>query len=74
MTRATLVCDGVVTATLEGFPQCSVAWLVQPAPEPFDVSLIDPAMVGQAYAVGFTLVASVWLMGFGIRAVLSLLK
>lgn len=74
MTRATLVCDGVVTATPEGAPQCSVAWLVQPAPEPFDVSLIDPAMVGQAFAVGFALVASVWLIGFGIRTVLSLLK
>lgn len=74
MSRATLVCDGVVTATAEGAPQCSVAWLLQPAPEPFDVSLIDPAMVGAAFAVGFSLVASVWLIGYPIRLILSMIK
>ena len=74
MTRATLVCDGLVTVTPEGAPLCSVAWLVQPAAEPFDVSQIDPVMLGEAFAVGFALVASVWLIAYPIRLILSLLK
>lgn len=70
----TLVCDGAVSASVEGFPTCSVAWLVQPAPEPYDVTLIDPALVGDAFAVGFALVAGVWLIGYPIRLVLSMFK
>ncbi len=69
-----LVCTGEVSVTPDGAPLCSVAWLVQPAPEPFDISLIDPAVVADAFAVGFMLVASVWLISYPIRLVLSLIR
>lgn len=74
MSSSVLVCTGEVSVTPDGAPLCSVAWLVQPAPEPFDVSLIDPALVAEAFAVGFAVVASVWLISYPIKVVLSLLR
>ncbi len=74
MTAYTLQCDGTLNVTVEGAPLCSGTWLVHQVPEPFDASQIDPAMVGQAFAIGFALVMSVWLLGYPIRAVLSLIR
>lgn len=70
----TLHCDGTLNVTVEGAPLCSGTWLVHLVPEPFDASQIDPAMVGAAFAIGFGLVASVWMLGFGFRTVLSLIR
>lgn len=74
MSSYTLQCDGTLNVTVEGAPLCSGTWLVHLVPEPFDASQIDPAMVGAAFAIGFGLIASVWLLGFPIRAVLSLIR
>lgn len=48
-----------------------VAWEVQPE---FDVSQLDPAELGQAFAAGFVLVGTGWAIGRGFKYVLALLR
>lgn len=45
-----------------------VAWEVQLE---FDVSQLDTAQMGQAFAAGFAVVATCWCIGFGFRTVLQ---
>lgn len=71
-------CPGVEVVTLpNGEPSCqdalgaAVAWEVQPE---FDVSQLDPAQLGQAFAAGFVLVGTGWAIGRGFKYVLSMLR
>ena len=48
-----------------------VAWEVQPE---FDVSQLDVADLGGAFAAGFVVVATGWVIGYGFRAVLSAIR
>lgn len=68
-----LACDGEVSVVAGG-PQCSGAWLLVHAPEPFDPSQLDTAQIATAFGVGFTLVATVLLIGIGAKAVLDFIK
>jgi len=68
-----LVCDGDLSVH-GGSPICSGAWLLVQAPERFDPSQLDPAIVGQAFGAGFGLVAMVLVGTAGVRAILNFLK
>ncbi|PKM24725.1 MAG: hypothetical protein CVV09_15160 [Gammaproteobacteria bacterium HGW-Gammaproteobacteria-13] len=68
-----LACDGEVSV-VTGAPQCSGAWVLVHAPEPFDPSQLDPAQLAAAFGVGFTLVATVLLIGIGAKAILDFIK
>lgn len=56
-----------------GVPYCS-NWNFIPVPEQFHIDQLDPVVLGQMFGVGFTLVASVLLIGIGARAVLNFIK
>ncbi len=68
-----LACDGQVTVTA-GTPQCSGAWMLVNAPEPFDPMNLDPAQLGMAFGVGFTLVTTTLLIGLGCKVILDFIK
>lgn len=68
-----LACDGQVTVTA-GTPQCSGAWMLVHAPEPFDPMQLDPSQLAVAFGVGFTLVTTTLLIGLGCKAVLDFIK
>ncbi|GJN44772.1 hypothetical protein [Pseudomonas tohonis] len=72
--RAAILCDGTLSIAADGAPLCSGTWVSSPVPEPFDVAQLDPAMLGQAFAVGLALAFSVWLLGYPIGLILKLLK
>lgn len=57
-----------------GAPSCSVDWVSVPYIPPFDLSQLDPTVLGQAFGAGFTLVASFMLMSMGIRTFLNFIK
>lgn len=69
-----LSCSGVVSIAGDGAPLCSGAWVLIPAPDPFDPSQLDPAELGVCFGVGFSLVAVFMLAGHGVRVVLNLIK
>ena len=70
-----LVCsDGTVSINPEGAPLCSGAWALSPASEPFVVDQAAITAVSIAFSAGFGLVATVWLLSIGFKAVLSLLR
>lgn len=68
-----LTCDGDLLVN-NGSPVCSGAWVLIQAPEQFDPSQLDPAIVGQAFGAGFGLVAMVLVGTAGVRAILNFIK
>lgn len=70
-------CPGVVVTDAVGVPSCTdgvggfLAWDAVPD---FDVSLVDNAIAGQAFAAGFVIVGSAWAIGRGFKYVLSMLS
>lgn len=73
-----IMCPGVSIATgVNGEPLCldsggsPVAW--EAIPE-FEVSSLDVAQLGAAYAAGFVLIGTGWAIGRGFKFVLSMLK
>lgn len=55
-------------------PVCSTQWEVAQYTPPFDVSQLDPTLMGQAFGAGFMLIASVLVVTIGIRALVNLVK
>jgi len=75
MSAAVLRCtEGDVTVAIDGAPLCSGYWSQIPVPEPFDISLMDPVLLGQMWLIGFVLVGSIWFAGWCIRILLSMIK
>lgn len=70
---ATLYCPGTIS-TEGGTPVCSTQWEVALYTPPFDVSQLDPALLGQAFGAGFTMVTGVLLVIFGCRTLINLVK
>lgn len=72
-----ITCPGVVTTDANGMPICEdqlgqpLAWSTTPA---FSIEALDPLMMSGAFAAGFTLVATGWAIGYGVKTVLSMLK
>lgn len=48
-----------------------LAW--ESIPE-FDIELVDPVVAGEAFGAGFVIVATAWVIGFGVRALLSQIR
>ncbi|WP_416199634.1 hypothetical protein [Pseudomonas helleri] len=57
-----------------GFPHCSGAWEAVQVQQPFDPSQLDPALLAQAFGVGFTLPATFIILSIGIRTLLNFIK
>lgn len=72
--RAAILCDGTLSIAADGAPLCAGTWVSAPVPVPFDVSQLDPAVLGQAFGVGLTVAFSVWLLGYPIGLILKMLK
>ncbi|HGP6087870.1 TPA: hypothetical protein ACLNNW_003632 [Vibrio cholerae O1] len=68
-----LACDGQVTVTA-GVPQCSGAWMLVHAPEPFDPLQLDPLIVASSFGAGLTLVATSLLLGLGCKLILDFIR
>lgn len=70
-------CPGVIVTDAQGVPACEdmsgapLAWIERPA---FEIGDVDPAVAGQAFAAGFVLVASVWAIGWTVRALLGMIR
>ncbi|MCY1279468.1 hypothetical protein D9M68_328020 [compost metagenome] len=75
MSAYALVClDGSVTLTVDGAPLCSGSWTLSPVTEPFVVDEAAIVACSQAFGVGFALVITCFVAGWGIRTVLSLIR
>jgi hypothetical protein len=60
---------------IEGiYPQCLGSWEVVEIQPPFDPSQLDPASLGTAFGVGFSLVAAFMAFSIGIRTFLNFIK
>ena len=70
---ATLYCPAEIS-TEGGIPVCSTQWEVAQYTPPFDVSQLDPTLMGQAFGAGFMLIASVLVVTIGIRALVNFVK
>lgn len=55
-------------------PHCEGGWVVVQQPEQFNPEQLDPTQLGYMFGVGFSLIASVLIIGMGARAVLSFIK
>jgi hypothetical protein len=71
-------------------PTCNSGLLVQPdnsvicnqwqmidaatLPSSFDISMLDPAIIANAFGAGFIFVGSVWLIGWSVRVILNLIN
>ncbi|MCH3084291.1 hypothetical protein K3X07_14790, partial [Listeria monocytogenes] len=58
----------------DGAPLCSGMWVLTQVSEQFDPSTLDPVALGQAFSVGFGLVATVLVGALGVKAVLDFIK
>lgn len=75
MSSYLLACiDGEVTIASGGSPLCSGSWAMTPSATPFVVDQAAIEACGVAFAAGFSVVTTVWLLSLGFRFVLSLLK
>lgn len=74
MTAGVIQCVGDVTVSLDGAPLCSGVWTLVPVPEPFDIASADPVLFGQAFAVGFGLIATIAIAGWCCRTLLSMIR
>lgn len=72
-----ITCPGVVVTDVSGVPVCQdmngqpAAWTTTPA---FSIEALDPLIVSGAFAAGFTLVATGWAIGYGVKIVLRMLR
>lgn len=69
-----LSCDGDLKVSIDGVPYCAGTWELVPMPEQFDIEQLDSAILGEFFAVGFTLVAAVLIGSIGAKAVLDFIK
>jgi len=74
MTSGVIQCVGDVTVSLDGAPLCSGVWTLVPVPEPFDITSADPVLLGQAFLVGFGLIATIAIAGWCCRTLLSMIR
>lgn len=75
MTAGVIQCvNGDVAVSLDGAPLCSGVWSLVPVPEPFDIAGADPVLFGQAFLVGFGLIATAWAAGWCCRTLLSMIR
>lgn len=68
-----LSCSGEVTSQ-SGTPQCSGNWVLTQAPEQFDVSQLDPAMMAGAWSAGFVLIGTCFYAGRCFKILLSMIR
>lgn len=70
-------CGGVIVTDVNGVAYCEdmtgapLAW--EAVPE-FDITELDPAIASAAFAAGFVIVGTAWAIGFGFRAILSMIR
>lgn len=70
-------CPGVVVtdangvAICEDMEQAPLAWVEVPK---FDLEDVDSEIAGEAFVAGFIIVGTAWAIGFGVRALLSMVK
>lgn len=55
MPAATPVCNGTITEDLSGLLHCDQPWSTIATPAFFDLTQIDPAIMGQSLAAGLTI-------------------
>lgn len=70
----TLACTEDDLTVDAGVPDCTGGWVLIQQPEQFSLEQLDPIALGQLFGLGFTLVASVLLIGMGARAFLTFVK
>lgn len=72
-----ITCLGEVVTETDGSPLCQdemgapLAWTASPA---FSIDALDPVLLSGAFAAGFTIVATGWVIGYGVKTVLKMLK
>lgn len=71
---ATIVCNGELSLLADGSPTCSTGWEQAPAPVPFDLSQIDPAVATAMFGAGFALYITPWAVAWGFSQLLKLLR
>ncbi|MGR0009533.1 hypothetical protein, partial [Pseudomonas aeruginosa] len=69
-----LSCDGSISIAPDGAPLCSGMWVLTQVSEQFDPSTLGTVALGQAFSVGFGLVATVLVGALGVKAVLDFIK
>lgn len=74
MSSYSLVCDGVISESSEGFATCSIGWSTQVASVPFEISQIDPSVATAMFGAGFALFIVPWASAWGVKQMLSLLR
>ncbi len=70
----TIVCEGTITQSSEGFATCSTGWLVQLASVPFDYSQLQPETVMTVFTAGFVLYLTGWAVAFGAAQMLNVIR
>lgn len=74
---ASIECPANVTTLSDGSPACLdstgavVPWQAVP---PFDVSQLDYAQAGEAFAAGFVIVGMCWSLGKAVGSILSIIR
>lgn len=64
---ATPSCPGTITSS-DGVAICSEPWVPV---EPFALEQLDPEIIASAFAAGFVIVATGFVIGWALRAVLK---
>lgn len=70
----TIVCEGTITLTEVGSALCSTGWVQQIAPVPFELSQVDPSVVGMMYGAGFVTFFVPWAAAWGVSQLLNMVK
>lgn len=66
------VCNGNITEDLAGLLHCDVAWQTIASPVFFDLTQIDPAVMGEAVGAGFFIGGSALGFAWGCRQIYKL--
>ncbi|SPZ16889.1 Uncharacterised protein [Pseudomonas luteola] len=73
-TRVVFSCDGDYSVTGDGAVACAGTWMAQVMPAPFDISQIDPTVWWGHFGAGFMIIASFFVMGRKIKAIIGVVK
>ena len=69
-----LICDGVVSASVDGYPVCDTGWLTQISAVPFDYTQISPELATMMFVGGFFLPLTPWVAVWGLRELLRSIR
>jgi hypothetical protein len=72
-----VVCETIPLIGNNFANSCSSGWQLENAvgyPSTFDISMLDPATLANAFGAGFIFVGSLLLLGWSVRVLLTLIK